>query len=96
MKEGKRRAAVEEVIEEVVEKHLLKVIRIKADMEEIRKLGGKERKSEEMLVKLKNEDQKKEIMRRKRELKDRREKVMEDWTWKERKMKWKEEEIIKE
>lgn len=80
----------------MVEEHLLKVIRIKADMEEIKKLGGEERKGGEMLVKLKNEDQKKEIMRRKRELKDRREKVMEDWTWKERKMKWKEEEITKE
>lgn len=88
MKEGKRRA----VIEKVVEEHLLKVIGVKADMEKIRKLGREEGKSEEMLVKLKNEDQKKEIMRRKRELKDRRKKIMKDWTWKKRKMKWKEEE----
>lgn len=51
MKEGKRREAAEEV---------LKVVGVKADMEEIRKLGREERKGREMLMKLKDEEQKKE------------------------------------
>lgn len=49
-----------------------------------------------LLLKLKGEEQKREIMRRKRELKDRRERIMDDLTWKERKMKWKLEEIARE
>lgn len=49
-----------------------------------------------MLVKLKDNEQKREIMRRKRELKGRREKIMEHWTWKKRKTKWKLEEIVRE
>lgn len=51
VKEGKRREAAEEV---------LKVVGVKADMEEIRKLKGEERKGREMLMKLKDEEQKKE------------------------------------
>lgn len=88
MKDGKRREAVEEV---------LKVLGVRAEMEEIRKLGGEEGKGRKMLlIKLKNEAQKRKIMRRKRELKGRREKIIKDWTWKERKMKWKLEEIARE
>lgn len=69
-KEGKRKEAVEEV---------LKILRVREDMEEIRRLGGEEERGGEMLlVKLKREEQKREIMRRKRELKDRGEKIMED------------------
>lgn len=69
---------------------------VKADMEEIRKLGGEKGKCGEMLlVKLKGDEQKREIMRKKRELTGRREKVMEDWTWKEKKMRWKLEEIAR-
>lgn len=36
-----------------------------------------------------------EIMRNKKNLKGRKEKIMEDWTWKERKMRWRLEEIAK-
>lgn len=49
-----------------------------------------------LLVKLKGEEHKREIMRKKRELKGRRNKVIEDWTWKERNMRWKLEEIARE
>lgn len=70
VKEGKRKEAVEEV---------LKILGVREDMEEIRRLGGKEGRGREMLlVKLKRKEQKREIMRRKRELKGRREKIMED------------------
>jgi len=34
-------------------------------------------------------------MKRKRELKGRKERIMEDWTWKERKMRWRLEEIAR-
>lgn len=40
-----------------------------------------------LLLKLKSEEQKREIMRRKRKLKGRKERIMDDLTWKERKMK---------
>lgn len=56
----------------------MKVLR--ADMEEIRRLGEEERRGREMLlVKLKGKEQKREIMRRKRELRGRRENILEDW-----------------
>lgn len=68
MKDGKRREAVEEV---------LKVLGVRAEMEEIRKLGGEEGKGRKMLE-LKSKAQKREIMRRKRELKGRGEKIIKD------------------
>lgn len=73
VKDVKRKEAVEEV---------MKVLRVKADMEEIRRLGGEEGRGGEMLlVKLKGKEQKREIMRRKRELRGRIEKILEDCTW---------------
>lgn len=48
-----------------------------------------------MIVKLESEEQKLEVIRRKRNLKGRRGRIMENWTWKERKMRWKLEEIAK-
>lgn len=60
MKNGKRREAVEEV---------LKVIEVRANIEEIRKLEGEEGKGGEMLLlKLKSEEQKREIMKGMKEL----------------------------
>lgn len=50
-----------------------------------------------MIVKLESEEQKLEGIRRKRNLKGRRERIMENWKErKERKMRWKLEEIAKE
>lgn len=48
-----------------------------------------------MVVKLGDEVYKTEIMRNKKNLKGRTEKIMEDWTWKERKMRRRLEEIAK-
>lgn len=59
IKDVKRRKAVKEV---------LKVIGVRADIDEIRKLEGKEERSGKMLLlKLEGEEQKRESMRRKRE-----------------------------
>lgn len=48
-----------------------------------------------IVVKLGNEGQKREVLEKKRSLRGRRERIMEDRTWKERKMKWKIEEIAR-
>lgn len=48
-----------------------------------------------MLVKLEKEEQKREIMRRKGNLKGRKEKLYDDWTWEERRIRWKLEEIAR-
>ena len=87
VKEGKRREAVEEV---------LKVIGARGNIEEIKRVAGDREKDREMvLVRMRNEEQREEIMKRKRELKGRKERILEDWTWKERKMRWKLEEIAR-
>lgn len=58
------------------------------DIKEIKKVGVGGEKGEEMVVvKLGGEEQKNESMRKKRSLKGRRERITEDWTWKERKMR---------
>lgn len=46
-------------------------------------------------MRLGNEAQKRKIMERKFKLRGRKEKILEDWTWKERKMRWKLEEIAR-
>lgn len=41
------------------------------------------------MMRLAKEEQRKEIMKKKSNLKGRKEIVSKDWTWKERKMRWK-------
>lgn len=77
---GGTREAVEEII---------RAVGIKVEGMEIRRLGGREKGRETVWVRLENEEQKREVMNRKRELKGREERILEDWTWKERKMRWK-------
>lgn len=48
------------------------------------------------MIKLNDEVQIKEIMRKKRELKGRKEKILKDWTWRKRKMRWRLEEMARE
>jgi len=87
VKEGNRREAVEEV---------LNVLEVRGNIEEVKRVGGDREQDREMvLVRLKIEEQRGEIMKRKRELKGRKERIMEDWTWKERKMRWRLEEIAR-
>ncbi|KAL6418362.1 hypothetical protein ACFW04_012184 [Cataglyphis niger] len=85
---GRRRVAVEELFDS---------IGIKAEIEEVRKIGGSVEKGREMMVvRLKNEDQKREVWNKKKLLKGRKERILEDWTWKERRMRWSLERIAKE
>lgn len=46
-------------------------------------------------VKLGNEKQKKEVLEKKRNLKGRRERIIKDFTWNERKVRWKLEDIAR-
>lgn len=74
--EGKRRKAVERILE---------MVGAKVDIQEGKKLRSEGDKEGEMvLVKLGNEGQKREV--KKSKLRGRKEKIMEDWTWKESKM----------
>ncbi|KAL6417641.1 hypothetical protein ACFW04_012599 [Cataglyphis niger] len=87
VKEGRRRVAVEELFDS---------IGIKAEIEEVRKIGGSVEEGREMMViRLKNEDQKREVWNKKKLLKGRKERILEDWTWKERRMRWSLERIAK-
>lgn len=86
VKEGRRQEAVEE---------MLRVMGARVKVKEIRKLGEKDKRGEIMLVKLENEEQRREVMLRKRNLRRRKKRVLEDWTWKERRMRWKLDEIAR-
>lgn len=87
VKEGKRREAVE---------RKLGIVGTKMGIQEIKRIGREGDKEGEMiLVKLRNEKQKKEVIEKKKRLRGRKESVMEDWTWKERRMRWKFEEIAR-
>lgn len=49
-----------------------------------------------MWVKLGKEEQRKEVMSKRRNLRDKRVRIFEDWIWRERRMRWKLEEIARE
>ncbi|KAL6417325.1 hypothetical protein ACFW04_014576 [Cataglyphis niger] len=88
VKEGRRRGAVEELFDN---------IGIKAEIKEVRKIGESVEEGREMMVvTLKNEDKKREVWNKKKLLKGRKERILEDWTWKERRMRWSLERIAKE
>lgn len=48
-----------------------------------------------VLVSLGSEEQRREVMEKKKKLRGKKERIMENWTWKERKMKWKLKEVAK-
>lgn len=87
VRNGKRKEAVEEILEK---------IGVKVEIKEIKRIrGGMEDTEEMVLVKLEDQEQKREIMRKKGMLKGRKERILDDWTWKERKMRWSLEEIAR-
>lgn len=79
VKEGKRREAVKETF---------KRIKMRAEIEEVKRLGGDKDKGREVVwVRLGNEVQKRKVMEMKKKLRGRKERILEDWTWKKRKMR---------
>lgn len=89
VKEGRRREAVEE---------LLNVIGAKVEIKETRKIGrgGEGKEGEIAWVRLGSEEQKREVWEKKKMLRGRKERITDDLTWKERRMRWKLEEIARE
>ncbi|XP_011881707.1 PREDICTED: golgin subfamily A member 6-like protein 22, partial [Vollenhovia emeryi] len=76
---------------------LIKELGVEAKIEDMSRIGGiREKGPETWLVKLGSEEQKREVMRKKRMLKGRKERLADDLTWRERKMKWRIEEIARE
>jgi hypothetical protein len=86
--EGKRKEAVQGILEK---------IGAKVELEEVKLLAKEKEGNREMeWIKLKSEEQKREVLDRRRNLRGERERVLEDWTCRERKMRWKLEEIARE
>ncbi|XP_036147203.1 histone-lysine N-methyltransferase, H3 lysine-79 specific-like [Monomorium pharaonis] len=87
VKEGNRKEAVEKVFRE---------IGAEVTVKGVRRIGEGSKKGREMIwVKLESEEQRKEVWSKKKTLKGREERILEDWTWKERKMRWRLEKIAK-
>lgn len=89
VKEGGRRERVEKILGE---------IGAKVEIEEVRRIGGvgeMGRDGEMVLVKLGNEEQKWEVMEKKKRLRGRKERITEDLTWKERRVRWRLGEIAR-
>lgn len=71
--EGKRREAIEEIME---------ILGVKIDIKEIKGLGNYiKTRRETLLVRLENGEQRREIWKKKSALKGRRERILKDWTW---------------
>lgn len=80
VKKGRRKEEVERILD---------AIGAKVEIKEIRRIGeGTERgRGEMLLVKLGSEEQKWDIMGKKKILRGRRERIVEDLTWRERKIR---------
>jgi len=74
---------------------ILENIGAKVKVKEVKKLRREEGKKEIIWVRLGDEEQKKKVMEKKNRLKGRKERILEDWTWKERRMRWKLKEIAR-
>lgn len=87
VKERKRREDVKEIMKDII---------MKVKIEEIRRIKGNEGRRTEMLwIRLENEEQRKEILEREKNLRDRKERIVHDLMWKNRKMRWKLEDIAR-
>lgn len=77
VREGKRKEAVEKILE---------IIEVKVKIKEIKNIRGEAvRRKKMILVKLGDKEQRREVLR-KSNLKGRKERIVEDWTWMERRM----------
>ncbi|XP_067208444.1 golgin subfamily A member 6-like protein 25 [Linepithema humile] len=84
VKEGKRKEAIE---------GLMKDIGAEVKIEETWKIAENRDKGREIVgIRIENEEKRREIWEKKKTLKGRKERIVEDWTWKERRMRWKLEE----
>jgi len=87
VKEEKRIEAVEE---------LMNRIGVELKVREVWKITGEKEKGREMVgIKVEEGEKRREILEKKKKLRGRKKRIMEDWTWKDRKMRWKLEEIAR-
>ncbi|XP_067208522.1 golgin subfamily A member 6-like protein 22 [Linepithema humile] len=88
VKEGKRKEAVE---------GLMKDIGAEVKIEETWKIAEDRDKGREIVgIRIESEEKRREIWEKKKTLRGRKERIVEDWTWKERRMRWKLEERARE
>lgn len=88
MKERKRKKAVEEI---------MKLIGVKLKVEEVWKIADDKKKGKELVgVRVEKEETRREIWEKKKALKGRKKRIVEDWTWEERKIRWSLEKIARE
>jgi len=67
------------------------------ELEGIKVIGkGRNRETGSIIIKMRKIEQKRELMIRKRKVRERRIMIKDDLTWRERKMKWKLEEIARQ
>jgi len=82
-------------MEEVEE--LMNRIGVEIKVREVWKIAGEKEKGREMVgIKVEEGEKRREILKKKKKLRGRKERIMEDWTWKERRMRWRLEEIARE
>jgi hypothetical protein len=55
-------------------------------LEEVRMVARGKKDREVLAVRVESEEQRKEVLEKRRKLRREREKILEDWTWKEKKM----------
>jgi len=72
----------------------LKEIGVEMKVKEVWKIAGDKEKGKEIVgIKIEKEEKRREI--KKKNLRGRKERIHEDWKWKEKRMKWKLEEIAR-
>ncbi|XP_067207866.1 golgin subfamily A member 6-like protein 22 [Linepithema humile] len=88
VKEGRRKEAVEGLIKDIgAEVKIEETWRIAEDRDKRREIVG---------IRIENEEKRREIWEKKKTLTGRKERIVEDWTWKERRMRWKLEKRARE
>lgn len=76
VKEGKKKEVIERIMKDIGAD-----VRVK----EIKRLGRDREKDRKMVwLRLEDEEQRREVLRKKSRLRGRKERIMEDWTWEER------------
>lgn len=79
MEEGKRKEAVEEA---------MKAIGVEIEAKEVWRIADEREKEREMVgIRIEKGRKRKEIWKKKKKLIGRKERIVENWTWKERKMR---------
>lgn len=88
MKERKRKETVEEI---------MKLIGMELKVEEVWKIADDKEKGREFVgVNMEKEEKRREIWEKKKAFRGRKQRIVEDWAWQERKMRWNLERIARE